>query len=115
MVLDQEAIEAPDSGDLHPIELVAHFLLSDSLNNLHESFLLLHESQHLLLNRLQVLEDKLTLQLELAKMQVFDFSLVRARVKAVNKKLAETRKIFDQVDIRLRALEDKLGLKVSLD
>lgn len=98
-----------EAGDLHPIELVAHFLLSDSLENLHETFSLLHESQRLLLNRLQALEKKMKSQLELTERRDFDVSLVHGRIKALSKKLTEIRKIFELVESKLRVLEEKAG------
>lgn len=113
MVINENPIANEEEGDLHPIELVAHFLLSDSLENLHEMFLLLHESQHLLLRRLLVIEEKLTNQLELAKKRDFDVALVYARLKAVNKKVNETRQVFDLVEKRLDRLEDNVNMDES--
>lgn len=102
---DQSTTESEAAGDLHPIELVAHFLLSDSLENLQETFSLLFESQHLLLNRLQVIEDKLKKQLDLAKKRDYDISLVHARIRAIGKKLNETHKTFDIIETKLDTLE----------
>lgn len=111
MISEQSTTETETTGDLHPIELVAHFLLSDSLENLHETFSLLHESQHLLLNRLQVLEEKLKKQLDLAKNRDYDIALVHSRIRAVGKKLNETHKAFDLIETKL----DKLEAKVERD
>lgn len=46
--------------DLHPIELTAHTLLSGSLDNLHENFELLNQSQYILLTRLRLIEERLS-------------------------------------------------------
>lgn len=110
--MSSDPSDSKEVGDLHPIELVAHFLLSDSLENLHDTFLRLHESQCLLLNRLLVLEDKLNGQLELAKKLEFDLDdlgLANTRIKALSKKLNETRDIFVSIERRLQVLEDQRG------
>lgn len=104
-----EAGEAGELGDLHPIELVTHFFLSESLDNLQESFLLLHDSQQLLLNRLEVIEKKLNEQLELAKKRDFNVAQVRARIKTVSKKINEVKKIFDLIEPRLQVLEETIA------
>lgn len=108
MAPEPSTIEPEAAGDLHPIEMVAHFLLSDSLENLQETFSLLHESQHLLLNRLQVLEGKLKTQLDLAKKRDHDIALVHTRIRAVGKKLNETHKSFDIIEAKLDRLEAKV-------
>lgn len=47
------------SDDLHPIELVAHSVLNNSLENLNDNFGLLYKSQTALLTRLKIIETRL--------------------------------------------------------
>lgn len=96
---------AEEDIDFHPIELTAHSLLSGSLDNLHENFVLLHQSQHILLTRLRLIEDRLKeIHTELA-VSGKDVTQVQARIRAVRKKLADVAKILVKVDRRVGQLE----------
>lgn len=87
--------------DFHPIELTAHSLLSGSLDTLHENFVQLHQSQHVLLTRLKHIEDRLKLLSETHEEPEIDLVLVQARIKAVKKKLAGAAKTLVKVDERV--------------
>lgn len=89
--------------DFHPIELAAHYLLSGSLNSLHEQFSLLHESQRLLAARLAAIETRL--QKVGVAPDDFDIPAVHARVKAVRRKLAECSTSLAKTNTRLDATE----------
>lgn len=96
---------AEEDIDFHPIELTAHSLLSGSLDNLHENFVLLHQSQHILLTRLRLIEDRLKeIHTELA-VSGKDVTQVQARIRTLRKKLADVAKILVKVDRRVSQLE----------
>lgn len=88
--------------DFHPIELAAHAVLSAPLDSVHESFNLLHQSQHILLTRLKHIEHRLLL-LEaspdsLSEQTVADF---RGRIHLAQKQLAEQKKTLVEVAKRM--------------
>lgn len=94
-----------DDIDFHPIELTAHSLLSGSLDTLHENFVLLHQSQHILLTRLRLIEDRLKqINTELA-VSGKELVQVQARIRALRKKLSDVAKILVKVDKRVGQLE----------
>lgn len=95
---------AEEDIDFHPIELTAHSLLSGSLDNLHENFVLLHQSQHVLLTRLKHIEDRLK-ELSNAQDAGIDVVQVQARVRALRKKMAGVAKTLVKVDQRVSGLE----------
>lgn len=91
--------------DFHPIELTAHSLLSGSLDTLHESFVQLHQSQHILVTRLRILEDKLKHLDRDPDDPKHDVVVVQARVRSLRKKLAEVAKTLVKVNERVAAIE----------
>lgn len=96
---------ADDNVDFHPVELAAHFLLSGSLDNLHESFSLLHESQRLLLTRLHLIETRLAKILENLDSSQLDVSGILTRVKTLRKKLQECASTVKKVEAKIDSLE----------
>ncbi|OBA19330.1 hypothetical protein METBIDRAFT_25096, partial [Metschnikowia bicuspidata var. bicuspidata NRRL YB-4993] len=92
--------------DFHPVELAAHFLLSGSLDSLHETFLLLHESQKILLTRLHLIETRMTKVLENLDSSELDLAGVQTRVKNIRKKLQNCAVLVDKVEAKLETLED---------
>lgn len=95
--------------EFHPIELAAHSLLSGSLDNLHENFLQLHQSQHILLTRLKLIEDRLR-TLESVEMKITEKSVLtmHSRVRALRKTLVESAKTLKKVEERVRGIEQYL-------
>lgn len=91
--------------DFHPIELTAHSLLSGSLDQLHENFVLLHQSQHILLTRLRLIEDRLKQLNKELSLSGKDMVQVQSRTRMLRKKLAEVAKTLVKVDQRVRQLE----------
>lgn len=91
--------------DFHPIELTAHSLLSGSLDNLHENFVLLHQSQHILLTRLRLIEERLTLIHSELVVSGNDIIQIRARIRTLRKKLAEVALTLVKVDQRVGQME----------
>lgn len=93
-----------ESVNFHPVELAAHFLLSNSLDNLHENFLLLHESQRILLARLHDIETRLTNMLETLDSPDPDFAEYLARVKKIRKRLQDCATTNKKTEARLDSL-----------
>lgn len=89
--------------DFHPVELAAHSLLSGPLDGLHESFGLLHESQHVFLTRLRHIEEKLQ-KYEDSQFDV-DVEATQAHVRLLRKRLAEVTRILQKVEKRLQQAE----------
>lgn len=94
--------------DFHPIELTAHFLLSGAIDSLQENFELLHQSQKILLTRLNHIDDRLRkLDTQLDEYD-FDLSPVYARIKELKKvlktcelSLRKDNQIVDQIENKL--------------
>lgn len=97
-----------DSGDdLHPIELIAHSILSGPLDNLHENFQLLHKSQIILLTRLKLIEERLA-SIQNTNKSIDDKDIngdiqkiraIRVRLQGIDKVLDKITKRIDKIDI----------------
>lgn len=98
----------PDDGDLHPIELIAHSVLNEPLDSLHENFELLHKSQVILLTRLKLIEQKLEKYGQQQANQSLGNSLpiteAVGKIRSIKKRLQEIDKVLDKIDKRVDKL-----------
>lgn len=91
-----------DDGDLHPIELIAHSVLSGPLDSLNENFELLHKSQVVLLTRLKLIEQKLE-QFQQIHGTIDNKPITDTigRIKGIKKRLQEVERRLDSIDKRV--------------
>lgn len=96
-----------DDHEFHAIELVAHSVLSTSLDNLNDNFESLHQSQVILLTRLKLIEEKL-----LKIKEVNDESMKNNvgddinRIRTIRKRLEGVEKKLKKVDKRVEGMEE---------
>ncbi|KAM9889495.1 hypothetical protein OXX79_012122 [Metschnikowia pulcherrima] len=96
-----------DNVDFHPVELTAHFLLSGPLDNLHDNFSSLHESQKILLTRLHLIETRLSRISEDLDSSNFDTTDIQTRVKTLWNKLSDCASSTSKLDKRVEILEKR--------
>lgn len=95
-----------DDHEFHAIELVAHSVLSTSLDNLNDNFESLHQSQVILLTRLKLIEEKL-----LKIKEVNDESMKNNvgedinRIRTIRKRLEGVEKKVQRIDKRMDSVE----------
>lgn len=94
-----------DHSDLHPIELIAHQILSGPLDNLNDNFESLHNSQVILLTRLKSIEQRLTNLSIQSNDKVIDIQEELARIKVIRKRLQSSQKKLGKIDKRLEGLQ----------
>lgn len=96
-----------DDHEFHAIELVAHSVLSTSLDNLNDNFESLHQSQVILLTRLKLIEEKL-----LKIKEVNDESMKNNvgedinRIRTIRKRLEGVEKKVKRIDKRMDSVEE---------
>lgn len=86
--------------EFHPIELAAHSILSGSLDTLNENFEELHQSQHILLTRLKLLEKRIGAVLLKVEAQS-DLGKVVVRIRLLRKQLDDVARVLERVEQRL--------------
>ena len=111
--MDHNTALSPEllQSDIHPVELIAHSLLSGSLENLSENFDQLHQSQVILLTRLNLIEQKLG-QFTQTNSEITQTDTIAkhlAAVKTLRKRLAVVIKTLDKVDKRVAKIDAKLA------
>ncbi|KAK6199976.1 uncharacterized protein RJT21DRAFT_114419 [Scheffersomyces amazonensis] len=98
--------------DLHPIEEIAHSLLSGSLDNLNENFELLDQSQLILLTRLKIIEERLQgyqkIAFEDSKIREEELVTYMNKIKDLEKRLQVTLKTMTKIDDRIAKMENRL-------
>ncbi|KAK6462558.1 hypothetical protein DFJ63DRAFT_162199 [Scheffersomyces coipomensis] len=101
--------------DLHPIEEVAHTLLSGSLDNLDDNFESLDQSQLILLTRLKVIEDRLLTFKKIAFEDgvINDDELTNYvnKIKDLQKRLSVTSKALSRIENRIDKMDGQLQIK----
>ncbi|ODV67938.1 hypothetical protein HYPBUDRAFT_95764, partial [Hyphopichia burtonii NRRL Y-1933] len=100
-------------NDLHPIELTAHALLNGPLENLHENFELLTQSQYILLTRLKLIENRLTsFEKAFCEEGLFvsdrDVQNSFSRIKELRKLLLKSLKTLSKISDRVNDMSTKL-------
>lgn len=106
-------------NDLHPIELTAHALLNGPLENLHENFELLTQSQYILLTRLKLIENRLTsFEKAFCEEGLFvndrDVQNSFSRIKELRKLLLKSLKTLSKISDRVNDMSTKLELDEDL-
>jgi predicted nucleic acid-binding Zn-ribbon protein len=98
-------------NDIHPVELIAHSLLSGSLENLTENFDQLHQSQIILLTRLNLIEQKLAQFTNKGSEITHTDTIAKylAAIKTLRKRLGVVIKTLDKVDKRVAKIDAKLA------
>lgn len=91
--------------DFHPVELAAHFLLSGSLDNLHENFQQLHDSQKILLTRLHLIETRLAAVSDNIANSI-DLTDMQTRVRVLRRKLTDCAATIRRVEKNVDTLEN---------
>lgn len=96
----------PD-GEIHPVELIAHSLLSGSLDNLSENFEQLNQSQLILLTRLNIIEQRLLQFKEIKNDEVNEETLTQylSQIKSLKKRLTTTITRLDKIDQRIDKMD----------
>lgn len=109
-------MEASNDGvsDIHPIELIAHSLLSGSLDTLGENFDQLNQSQLILLTRLNIIEQRLQefKQGGIKYNQQVSEELLRQygnKVQNLKRRLLSTITRLDKIDKRIDTMDCKLN------
>ncbi|CUM62802.1 uncharacterized protein PRCAT00000360001 [Priceomyces carsonii] len=106
--------EDSEINDLHPMELMAHSVLSGPLDGLNESFEQLSQSQLILLTRLRLIEERLTSFKKSVTDEgnMLDDKEVASnidRIKDLTKRAGISFKTLSEIEKRVERMNQKLG------